>query len=127
MAMDHRGLRMRLTGAGCTSCGAAIPVDRIAVLADRGDLMFVELSCPACESRTLGVVIASGPDPDDPVLDVAAHPELDPATEARLAGRPPLDEADVVAMRRFLAAWEGDLRSLVRDRRDRRDRRGADR
>jgi hypothetical protein len=104
---------MRLTGAGCTSCGAAIPVDRIAVLADRGDLAFVELSCAMCGSRTLGVVVGAGPDPADAVLDTAAHPELDPAAEARIAGRPPLDDADVVAMRRFLASWNGDLRSLL--------------
>jgi len=52
--MDPRGLRARLTGAGCTSCGAAIPVDPIAVLADRGDLAFVERRCPACGSRILG-------------------------------------------------------------------------
>jgi hypothetical protein len=109
--MDHRGLRARLAGAGCTACGAAVPVDRIAVLADRGDLAFVELSCPVCGSLTLSVVIAADREPA--VLDVAAHPELGPAAEARLAGRPPLAEADVVAMRRFLATWEGDLRSLV--------------
>jgi len=111
--MDHRGLPERLTGAGCTSCGAAIPVDRIAVLADRGDLAFVELSCAVCGSRTLGVVIASCADPGDAVLDTARHPELDPTTEARLAGRPAMTDEDVVAMRRFLATWEGDLRSLL--------------
>jgi hypothetical protein len=111
--MDHRGLRLRLTGAGCTSCGAAIPVDRIAVLADRGDLAFVELTCPACDSRTLGVVVGPGPDSADQVLDTAGHPELDPATEARLAGQPPVSRRDVRAMHMFLAGWTGDLRSLL--------------
>jgi hypothetical protein len=111
--MDHHALPERLAGVGCTSCGTAIPVDRIAVLADRGDLAFVELSCPACGSQTLGVVVATGADPADTVLDTAAHPELDPATEGRLAGRPALAEEDVLAMRRFLATWEGDLRSLL--------------
>lgn len=111
--MDHRGLPERLTGAGCTSCGAAVPVDRIAVLADRGDLAFVELSCAACGSRTLGVVVAAGPGQAGAVLDTARHPELDPGAEARLAGRPPLAFDDVLAMRRFLATWEGDLRSLL--------------
>ena len=115
--MDHRGLRARLTGAGCTSCGSAVSSDGIAILADRGDLAFVELSCAACGSRTMSVVLRDG-EARTPVLDTAAHPELDPATEARLAGRPPLDEADVAAMHRFLAAWEGDLRSLVDGPRD---------
>ena len=109
--MDPRGLRARLTGAGCTSCGAAIPVDRIAVLADRGDLAFIELRCPACGSRTLGVVVAG--DGAAPRLDTAPHPELDPAAEARLAGAPALAEEDVVEMARFLDGWRGDLRSLL--------------
>jgi DNA-directed RNA polymerase subunit RPC12/RpoP len=109
--MDPRGLRARLTGAGCTSCGAAIPVDRIAVLADRGDLAFVELRCPVCGSRTLGVVVAG--DGTAPSLDTARHPELDPATEARLAGAPALGQEDVAAMGRFLSGWQGDLRTLL--------------
>lgn len=109
--MDPRGLRARLTGAGCTSCSAAVPVDRIAVLADRGDLAFVELRCPACGSRTLGVVVVD--DDATPRLDTMPHPELDPATEARLAGVPALDEEDVAAMGRLLAGWSGDLRSLL--------------
>lgn len=109
--MDPRGLRARLSGSGCTSCGSAIPGDGIAVLADRGDLAFVELRCAGCGSRTLGVVVAG--DGAAPRLDTAAHPELDPATEARLAGAPALDEGDVAAMARFLAGWSGDLRSLL--------------
>lgn len=108
--MDPRGLRALLTGAGCSSCGSAIAPDGVAVLADRGDLAFVELRCDACGSRTLGVVVAGEP---GPVLDIAGHPELDPATEARLAGRPPIDVGDVVAMRRFLDRWDGDLRTLL--------------
>jgi hypothetical protein len=109
--MDHRGLRERLTGAGCTSCGAAIGVDGVAVLADRGDVAFVELTCRACGSRSLGVVVV---DPSSgPVPDTARHPELDPATAARLAGTPALAEADVADMHRFLDGWQGDLRSLL--------------
>ena len=111
--MDHRGLRTRLTGAGCTSCGAAIPADRIVVLADRGDLAFVELTCPSCGSETLSVLLGPGPGSAVPILDTAAHPELDPDAEARLAGRPPLGDADVASMRRFLATWKGDLRTLL--------------
>jgi len=111
--MDHRGLRARLAGAGCTSCGAAIPGDRIDVLADRGDLAFVELHCPACDSCTMGFVTA--PDAARAVLDTAVHPEMDPATDARRAGQPAMTWADVEAMHALLAAWSGDLCSLVNE------------
>ena len=110
--MDPRGLRARLTGAGCTSCGAIVPVERIVVLADRGDFAFVELDCPGCGSRTMGLVLATPADAD-PVLDTAGHPELDPNTVARLASRPPVGEDDLFAMHRLLDGWTGDLRSLL--------------
>jgi hypothetical protein len=110
--MDHRSLRNRLAGAGCASCGAAVVGDGIDVLADRGDVAFVQLTCQDCGSRTLSLVI---PDPSRLRLDTERHPELDPATEARLAGASALDESDVTEMRRFLAGWSGDLRSIVGD------------
>jgi len=111
--MDPRGLRSRLTGASCASCGAAIPVERIAVLADRGDFAFVELQCP-CGSRTMGLVVAASTG-EDPVLDTAAHPELDPSTAARVASRPAVGEDDLIAMHRLLEGWTGDLRTLLGD------------
>lgn len=119
--MDHRGLRERLTGSGCAACGAAIPVDRIAVLADRGDVAFVELSCGACASRTLCMVLPPDPNPQGPADGTAVRPgsragaDADPwpATSRSSLERPPLTESDVTAMGRFLAGWEGDLRSLL--------------
>ena len=111
-SMDHRRRRNRLAGASCASCGAGIVGDDIDVLADRGDVAFVQLTCQDCGSRTLSVVI---PDPGQPRLDTDRHPELDPATEARLAGAPPLDESDVSEMHRFLEGWSGDLRSVLGD------------
>jgi hypothetical protein len=97
-----------------------VSIDRITVLADRGDLAFVELDCASCGSRTMSLVLRdAGPgSTDGPVLDTAAHPELGPIAEARLAGRPPIDEGDVLAVARLLAGWEGDLRSLVEGRGD---------
>jgi hypothetical protein len=110
--MDPRGLRARLTGAGCTSCGAAVPVERIVVLADRGDFAFVELDCTGCGSRTMCLVLAAHADAP-PVLDTAGHPELDPDTAARVASRPPVGEDDLLAVHRLLDGWTGDLRSLL--------------
>ena len=114
--MDHRGLRARLTGAGCTSCGAAVSVDRIAILADRGDLAFIELDCAACGSRTMSLVLRDDADAEPPVLDTATDPG--PITRALIAGRPPIQDDDVTAVRRLLAGWEGDLRSLLDGRDD---------
>lgn len=113
--MDHGdGVTQRLAGAGCTVCGAAVPADRIALLADRGDLAFVEVRCPVCGSQTLGLVLATATPGHAPRLaDGPHHPELGPGDEARLDGAPPVDVDDVVRMRRFLDAWTGDLRSLL--------------
>jgi hypothetical protein len=115
--MDHQdGLQARLTGAGCTACGAPVPQDRIAVLADRGDLAFLEIRCEACGSATLGLVLSGPPAEGNlAVVDTPWNPELGPADEARLGGVPPITLTDVVRMQRFLAAWTGDLRSLVDD------------
>ena len=38
--------------------------------------------------------------------------------DARLAGRPPIGEDDVVAVARLLAGWDGDLMTLLEGRRD---------
>ena len=38
--------------------------------------------------------------------------------DARLAGRPAIGEDDVAAVARLLAAWDGDLRTLLEGRRD---------
>ncbi len=70
-------------------------IDRISVLADRGDLAFVELDCAACGSRTMSLVLRAGSDAGEPVLDTAVHPELGPLVDARLAGRPAIGEDDV--------------------------------
>ena len=108
--MDHRGLRKRLAGADCTSCGAAIIGDAVVVLADRGDVAFVQLTCRDCGSRTLSLVVK---DAAGPRRDAGRHPELDLAMEVRLAGSPSVAETDVTDMRRFLDGWQGDLRTLL--------------
>ena len=115
--MDHRGLRARLTGAGCTSCGAAVSVDRIAILADRGDLAFIELDCAACGSRTMSLVLRDDADAEPPVLDTATDPG--PITRAQnfMPQINPKSD-DVTAVRRLLAGWEGYLRSLLDGRDD---------
>ena len=69
----------------------------------------------------MGLVLAT-PAGEDPVLDTASHPELDPDTAARLASRPPVGEEDLIAMHRLLDGWSGDLRSLLGEERPGPDR-----
>jgi hypothetical protein len=93
-------------GASCTACGAPVPTGRIRLLARRDGLAFVRLVCDDCGSAAIGLLL-DGPG-DDPVLDVAT--DL-PWTGRPPTGRPsePISDADVEAVRRDLAGWDGDL------------------
>jgi hypothetical protein len=90
---DH--LRALRDGVRCTVCEGPVPPERIRLLAWRDDLAFLEVSCDACRSTSLGFAIgpsargAAGPITSDDVLD--AH--------------------------LFLATWRGDLVGLFGDRR----------
>ena len=55
--MDPRDrIRETLAGVGCTACGVPVPAERILVLAEREDLVFVEVRCAMCGSEALGLV-----------------------------------------------------------------------
>jgi len=97
--MDSRdGHRQHTDDVACSVCREPVPPRGARVLARRDDLLFVELSCQACASVTLGFILA----PDDRLL-----PE-----RLRLAGEP-VSADDVLDMHRHLADWTGDLRSLL--------------
>ena len=111
--MDPRGLRARLTGAGCTSCGATVPVERIVVLADRGDFAFVELACEGCQSESLGIIVEGESGGQAAGLP---YGEFLPADDARFRDALPIGLEDVVGVRAFLAGG-GDLEALLGRRR----------
>jgi hypothetical protein len=81
----------------CTVCEAHVAADQLRLLAQRDDLLFLEVHCPACGSTGLGFVTAG-----------ASLPEAD-----RLAGGSPMSADDVLDMHELLGAWTGDLRTLV--------------
>ena len=87
-------------GAMCTACGAAVPTGRIRLLASRDGLAFVRLVCDDCGSAAIGLLL--GGIGDAPILDVDAD-----APERIASGR--ITQEDVDAVRRDLAAWDGDL------------------
>ncbi len=93
-------------GASCTACGATVPAGRIRLLASRDGLAFVRLVCDDCGSAAIGLLVDDAEGDGQPILDVA----LEPPTTPRLDD--PADiitRADVDAVRRDLAAWDGDL------------------
>ena len=111
--MDPRDrLRDSLAGAGCTACGAAVPAERIDVLAEREDLAFVQFRCPACTSESLGLVMRDADTAEAATADIARYGEFGPADELRLTG-PAIDRDDVQRMQRFLERYDGDLRTLL--------------
>ena len=83
-------------------------MDRITVLAQRDDVAFVELACPACGSETIGLLMSPAEPDGDVILDVAMDgpPTAGPSRTGRFR---PITDADVAAIRDDLAAWQGDL------------------
>jgi hypothetical protein len=113
--MDPRDrLRDSLAGVGCTACGAAVPADRIDVLAEREDLAFVQFRCASCGSSSLGLVVHEDGAASEqaPRPDTARYGEFGAADEARLTG-PAIDADDVRRMHAFLDRYRGDLRTLI--------------
>lgn len=104
-----------LAGVGCTACGAPVAAGRIAVLAQRDDLAFVEFRCEACGSTSLGLVVAERAC-GRPRSDIARYGEFGPEDELRLAAGRPIGADDVTRMRAFLATYHGDLQGLLADR-----------
>jgi hypothetical protein len=92
--LDHLGTR--LDGHRCTVCDAAVPADRVKLLAWREDLWFLQLDCGSCMSTTLGFVMAS-----------------QEVTEADRAPASPITSDDVLDMHQLLATWRGDLTGLL--------------
>jgi hypothetical protein len=106
--MDH--LDALPDGMPCSVCGERVPGDGIRLLAWRDDLAFLQLECPGCLSTTLGFTL--GGQPESP-----GRPEASGPTATLDVGVPalgPISSDDVLDMHQFLAAWGGDLASLVR-------------
>ena len=96
--LDH--LNALPDGMPCSVCGERVRSDRIRLLAWRDEIAFLQLDCPGCLSTTLGFAIGGRP-------EGAADSDRHPA---------PISIDDVLDMHQFLAAWRGDLASLLRTR-----------
>jgi hypothetical protein len=115
--MDHRDHPdLILGGADCAACGSTVPGSRIRLLAERDDLVFAELTCAVCGTRTLAIVVRAAPTSD---AAAAAPREVVESPHDRR----PVSSDDVLDMHESLATYDGDLRDLVTDTSD--DRRGG--
>src|SRR5262245_19726107 len=97
-------------GVDCAVCGRNVPAERIRILASRDDLTFVELTCAACRSESLGMIVGGE---TDGVASGTRYGEVLPADDARFREALPIGVDDVIAVRRLLE--RGDLDALVGD------------
>jgi hypothetical protein len=95
-------------GVDCAVCGRNVPAERIRILASRDDLTFVELTCAACRSESLGMIVVGESDGRDGGIH---YGEFLPADDARFREALPIGVDDVLAVRRLLES--GDLDALV--------------
>jgi hypothetical protein len=114
--MDHTDavIRHLLRTVTCLQCHASYSPDDIRVVGQQDQLWFLVASCSACGTR--GLIAAL-------VRHAPEAPTAEPATPDRgfgesRAGRAatassPVSQADVTAMREFLASFEGDIRALL--------------
>jgi len=103
-------------GVDCAACGQLVPSGRIRILARRDDIVFVEVTCPACRSDSLGIVIAEGSGDDrdgegEPVGPGILYGEFGFDDVERFHEALPIDAADVDVVRGLLA--RGDLAALI--------------
>lgn len=103
--MDPDSPQPFANGVDCAVCGRTVPVDGIRVLAQRDDLVFVELACRSCRSETLGIIVEGSESSSD------GYGEFLPTDDARFREALPIDVDDILVVRRLLA--RGGLGALV--------------
>jgi hypothetical protein len=100
-------------GVDCAVCGRTVPVERIRILASRDDLTFVELTCAACRSESLGMIVGGESGGGS---GWTGYGEFLPADDARFREALPIGVDDVLTVRQLLE--QGDLDALVGRRGD---------
>jgi hypothetical protein len=104
--MEHRDSQQPFAdGVDCAVCGRIVPAEGIRVLAQRDDLVFVELACESCRSESLGIIVEAGTGGTD------RYGEFVAADHVRFREALPIDVDDILVVRALLAG--GDLDRLV--------------
>ncbi len=112
-------LRTQLTSFTCPACGRRYRGSRIRLLAERDGLFFVDLDCSRCGSHTVAIVTVELDQSELSIIDasdIGAPDDLraDHLGEPLPVGAAPVTPDDVLEMHEFLAAFKGDVNTLLR-------------
>ena len=111
--MDAEGwLTSELASFACGACGQAYGQGQVRLIAQRGELCFVDLSCRHCGSQAVAIVTIQigGGAASLETHDVGAH-SADGATSS--APGPGISIDDVLDAHDFLADFDGDVQALL--------------
>jgi hypothetical protein len=101
-------LRTQLATFECPACGQPYRSSRMRLLAEREGLVFVDLDCASCSSRTVAIVTVEA---DDSAPSIADASEL---RRAACDATRAVSVDDVLDMHEFLAGFQGDVEHLFR-------------
>lgn len=106
-------LRTQLTSFGCAACGQAYEPRGIRVLAERGSLFFVDLTCEHCGTQAVAIVTIEIDEDEGPQ---AQSDDLVPVRRGTRSTRDerPVTADDVLVMHQLLADFDGDVGRLLR-------------
>jgi hypothetical protein len=109
-------LRTQLTSFTCPACGRRYRGSRMRLLAERDGLFFVDLDCSRCGSHTVAIVTVELEESEITIEvgDIAfAQDALAHLGEELPDGAAPVTADDVLDMHQFLAAYSGDVSTLL--------------
>ncbi len=120
MRARERIIRERLATRACATCGGHYADSGLVVLAHRGSAWVVLATCPMCERRNIFFVSFRQPSStesddhlpllvDDILISGASEDAEAPPTTAQGGG---ISADDVLSMRAFLSAFDGDFKRL---------------
>jgi hypothetical protein len=110
-------LRTQLTSFGCAACGQPYEAGRIAVLAERDGLFFVDLACAHCGTQAVAMVTIQIEDDDarvDPVDLPRARRSTEELREPGPDPAPAISADDVIEVHQLLQSYDGDMQGLLR-------------
>jgi transcription elongation factor Elf1 len=109
-------LRTQLRSFTCPACGRRYRGSRMRLLAEREGLYFVDLDCSRCGSHTVAIVTVELDESEITieVSDIAlTEHEFEHLGEELPASAAPVTADDVLDMHQYLAAFAGDVNSLL--------------